>query len=59
MSTHVQRLTVEALESAWCSAATTDHYVTLVDDSTHVVAAVDPAGHVAMVSREDLHRTGP
>jgi len=59
MRTHVQRLTIEVLEGAWYAARSTDHMVELFDDTAHVAAAVDPAGHVVLVGREDLYRTAP
>jgi hypothetical protein len=52
MSTHMQGLTVSALELAQMRAVTTDHSVTLVDDTAHVVVVVDQQGHVVMRPEE-------
>jgi hypothetical protein len=50
--THVYGLRVTDLEHAWRAAATVDHAVSLVDDSSHTVVMVDQQGRVVMRSEE-------
>jgi hypothetical protein len=50
--THVYGLRVTDLQQAWLAAATTDHAVSLVDDTSHTIVMVDQKGHVVMRPQE-------
>jgi hypothetical protein len=50
--THVYGLRVSDLEHAWRAAATVDHAVSLVDDSSHTIVLVDQKGRL-VIRREE------
>jgi hypothetical protein len=52
MSTHVYGLRVTDLEHAWRAAATVDHAVSLVDDSSHTIVMVDKEGRLVIRCEE-------
>ena len=46
--THIDGLTMDWLTTAWMRARTTDHSISLLDESTHLIVTVTAKGGVVI-----------